>query len=171
MLADEPRAFDGLLGVGAIGLDARGDGQDKRIEHDVFIAQAVLANGQIADARGDRQLAFARSGHRVFLVFVDATGHHRRAIFLGHGADVAEFFLAVLKVHRVEDAPSAGEFQPGLHDQRIRAVEHERHARLDLACIPPDHFVHIAHAIAADKIDADVEAMRSLAHFIAGHAD
>ncbi len=171
LLADKPSAFDGFHGVGAVGLDAGRDRQHQRIEHDVFIAQSVLANGQVADARGDRELALARAGHRVFLVFVDAPGDDRRAVFAGHVADVAEPFLAVFEVHRVENAAPAGQFQARFHDGGIGAVEHEGHARLDLAGVAPNDLVHVTHAIAAHEINADIQAMRPFAHFIAGHAD
>ena len=39
----------------------------------------------------------------------------------------AELFLAVLEVHRVEDAPPAGQLQPRFHHGRVGAVEHQRH--------------------------------------------
>ncbi len=37
--------------------------------------------------------------------------------------------------------------------------------------VAADDFVHVAHAVAADEIDADIEHVRAFAHLVAGHAE
>ena len=54
-------------------------------------------------ALGDSQLALAREGLRLLLVFVDAAHDQRRAVRLGDGAGALEFFFAVLEVDGVDD--------------------------------------------------------------------
>ena len=49
---------------------------------------------------GDRELALAREGLRLQLVFVDGADDQRRAVALGDRADALEFLFAVLQVDR-----------------------------------------------------------------------
>ncbi len=103
------------------------------------------------------------------LVFVDGSGDDGGAEFFGEFADEGDAFFAVFEVHGIEDAATAGEFETGFHDVGVGAVEHEGDGEgVDESF---DDFVHIAGAVAADEIDAEVEDMGAVADFVAGHGD
>ncbi len=109
-----------------------------------------------------------RARHGIFFIFVNAPGHDGGAVFHGQGANVPQLFLAVFQVHAVKHASSAGELQACFHHFRVGAVEHERGGQG--INVPPNHLVHIAHAVAAHEIDAHIEHVRAVFHFVARHA-
>ena len=84
-------------------------GLTDRVRFEVGDAREII-DREIANAPRNRNLPLRRAGHRVELVLVDRAGDDGRAIALRQRADLPEFFLALLEVHRVEDAPPGREF-------------------------------------------------------------
>ena len=83
---DQPDAFDGLHRAADVVLVAGGAGKHQRVEDDVLGANAVLLRQQLEAPLGDGELALAREGLRLQLVFVDAADHQRRAVAARHRA-------------------------------------------------------------------------------------
>ena len=92
---------------------------------------AVFRCEQLHGALGDGQLALAREGLRLQLVFVDGAHHQRRAVGPGERADPLELLFAVFQVDRVDDALALAVGQRQFDGPRIGGVDHDR--RFDLA--------------------------------------
>ena len=96
--------FDGLDRAADVVGVAGGAGKHQRIDDDVFGGNAVLLGQQLDGTLRHRQLALAREGLRLQLVFVDAAHDQRRAVSPRDGTDALEFLLAVFQVDGVDDA-------------------------------------------------------------------
>lgn len=94
-------------------------------------------------------------GHGLFWVFVDGEGDDGGPVLSEESADAGHFFFAVFEVDAVDDAFSGGEFESGLDDFGLGAVEHEW--GLDVWRESVDDVVHVFGSVAADEVDADVE--------------
>ena len=70
-LGDEAGAFDGFEARAFVLFHAGGDREDQGVEHEVFLGEAVMVDGQVVHALGDGELAAAGSGHGVLGVLVD----------------------------------------------------------------------------------------------------
>ena len=110
----------------------------------------------------DRQLALAREGLRLQLVFVDGADHQRRAIPLRDGADALELLLAILQVDRVDDALALAVGERQFHRLRIGGVDH--HRRFDFAVELLVEGLDVLHLIAVGALQADVHDVRAVLH-------
>ena len=77
VLLDPARRADEIHGVVVVLLDARGDGEDVRVEDDVLRREADLLGEQDRSAFADLDLALERVG---LPALVEGHHHHRRAV-------------------------------------------------------------------------------------------
>ena len=95
--------------------------------------------------------------------------HHRRAVLTDdrHHPRVPGFgAVAVLEVHRVDDAAAAEHLQAGLHHVRLGGVQHDRQG--GRGGEPAGQLPHVLRAVAADVVHAQVEQVRAVARLAAG---
>ena len=85
-LLDDARRLDEIDGVVVVLLDAGGDGEDVRVEDDVFGREADLLGQELVGARADLDLARAGVGLAVLV-----ERHHHR------GGAVAQHLARVLR--------------------------------------------------------------------------
>ena len=74
---DPARRLDEVDAVAVMLLDAGRDGEDVRVEHDVFRRKARLFGEQLVGARADRDLALESVG---LALLVEGHHDHRRAV-------------------------------------------------------------------------------------------
>ena len=169
LLLDLLDGVHGGHGVLAEVLVARGEREGEGVEDEVGLLEAVGVHGQVDDAPGHPHLPLDVAG---LALLVDQQADHRRAVVTGQGEDPVEpaaLGEAVLEVGRVEDGPAADVLEPGLHDLGLGGVEHQR--GVGLGGEAAGHLVHVAGAVAADVVDADVEDVGALLDLGVGHGE
>src|SRR5271166_290163 len=121
---DPARGVDEIDRVVVVLLHAGGDGEDIRIEDDVFGRKADLVDQDSIGALADSDLVFVGCG----LALLVEGHHHHGGTVLEHGGSVsAEFFFAFLERDRVDDALALQALQTRLDDFPFRGVHHEGH--------------------------------------------
>ena len=134
-----------------------------------FGRNAVLVDEEIDRALRHLQLALAREGLGLQLVFVDGPDDQRRAILLRDGTEALELLLAILEVDGIDDALALAVSKRKLDGARIGGVDHDR--RLDDA---DQLFVKkrdIRHLVAVGALQADVDDVRAVLHLAARDLD
>ena len=158
-------AFDGLHRAADVVDVAGGAGEDQRIDDDVLRGNAVLFGQQLYDALRHGQLALAREGLRLQLVFVDGAHHQRRAVAFGDRADALELLLAVLQVDRVDDALALAVGERQFHRLGVGGVDHD--GRFDLADQLLVEGRDVLDLVAIGALQADVDDVRAVAYLAA----
>ena len=115
--ADDPGRLDEVDRVVVVFLDAGGDGEDVRVEDDVFGRETDLVDEDPVGARADRDLALAGIGLAVFI-----EGHdHGRGTVTQHLARLfAERRLAFLERDRIDHALALQAAQTRFDDAPLR---------------------------------------------------
>ena len=126
VLLDPASCLDEVDRVVVVFFDAGGDGENVRVEDDVFGRKADLVDQDAVGARADFNLALIG----VSLAFFVESHHHRGGAIAAHQLGLAfELGLAFLHRNRVDDALALDAFQTGFDDAPFRAVDHDRNAR------------------------------------------
>ena len=110
---DPSGRVDEIDGIVVVLLHAGGDGEDVRIEDDVFGRETDLIHQNAIGALADTGLVFVGGGLALFV-----KGHHddRGAVFQDRGGVLAELILAFLERDGVDDAFPLEAFEPRLDD-------------------------------------------------------
>ncbi len=164
---DAADGLEGLDGVAAQVVVARGEREGEGVEDEVGRLEAVAVHGQVVDAMGDAHLPLDVAG---LALLVDEQADDGGAVLLGqleHPVEAGALGLAVLEVGRVEDGPAAQPLEAGLHHLGLGGVHHQGSAGLGGEAL--GDLVHVAGAVAADVVDAHVEDVRALLHLVLGH--
>ena len=169
MLLDPARRIDEVDRVVVVLLDAGRDGEDVRVEDDVFRRKIGLPRQQLVGPAADVDLALERVGLAFFV-----EGHDdRRGAVAPHQPRLAqELGLALLHRNRVDDGLALHAFESGLDHRPLRRVDHHRHARdIGLAgdqIQKPDHRrFRIEHRL----VHVDVDHLRAVLHLLARDLD
>ncbi len=126
VVADVGAGLDEVHRVVVVLLDAGGDGEDVRVEDDVFRREADFVDQDVVAALAD--LALARGG--VGLAdLVEGHHHHGGAIALAQLGVVLELLDAFLHGDRVDDALALDALEARLDHVPLGGVDHDRHAR------------------------------------------
>ena len=129
--ANPARGFDEVDGVVVVLGDAGGDGEDVRVEDDVFgreTGSALLRRCRQQGIGAGANLGLARESVGLPLL-IEGHDHHRGAVTAGEAGLFEEFGLAFLHRNRVDDALALDALEAGLNDVPFRRIEHHRHAR------------------------------------------
>lgn len=126
VVADVGAGVDEIDRVVVVFLDAGGDGEDVRIEDDVFRWEADFVDQDVVGALADFFLARLGVG---LAVLVEGHHHHRGAVALAQAGMVLEGLDAFLHRDRVDDALALDALQAGLDHFPLGGVDHDRHAR------------------------------------------
>jgi hypothetical protein len=125
VLLDPARRFDEIDGVVVVFRNAGGDGEDVRVEDDVF-GRETDAGEQIVGLAAD--FGLAREGVGLALL-VEGHDDHRGAVAAGESGLLEELRFAFLHRDRIDDALALDALEAGLDDLPLRRVDHDRHAR------------------------------------------
>ena len=126
VVADPGAGFDEVVGVVVVLFDAGGDGEDVRVEDDVFGREAHLFGQHLVGAFADLDLA--REG--VGLAFLVERHHdHGGAVAAAQARLANEFLQAFLHRDRVDDGLALHAFQARFDHRPLGGVDHHRHAR------------------------------------------
>ena len=158
---------DEVLGVVVVLFDAGRDGEDVRVEDDVFRREAHLFGQNFVRAAANLNLALAGIGLTHFI-----EGHHH------HGGPVATHQLRVVDkgidplFHRdgVNDAFALNALQPFFDDVPFRRVNHDRHAgdiRLTGNQVEETH--HCRFGIEHPLVHVDIDDLRAAFYLLAGN--
>ncbi len=124
VVADVGAGLDEVDGVVVVLLDTGGDGEDVRVEDDVFRREADFVDQDVVAALAD--LALARGG--VGLAdLVEGHHHHGGAVALAQAGVVLELLDAFLHRNRVDDALALDALQARLDHLPLGGVDHDRH--------------------------------------------
>ena len=152
--------LDGLDGVAAGLVLARGDGEGEGVDDDVRLVHAPVVH-QIGDeSRGDPDF---RGGSPGLPLFVDGQSHHSCAVFLDDRHDLTEPGLrpvAVFVVHGIDEAASTETFESSLDDRRFGRVQNK--GQRGGGGEQPGQVTHVGGAVATDVVDADIQQVRAV---------
>ena len=150
-----------------LSVHARRQRQRQGVEEEVLRFKPVAPDGEVVDRPGGVELPRRGAG---LALLVDAGANDRGAVLRGESQERVEPRarpVAVLEVHRVDDAAPAEEFERGARDGGLGRVDDDRGRRLRRE--PTHHLAHVGDAVGAGVVDADVDQVRAFAHLIAGH--
>ena len=165
---DPARGVDEVNRVVVVLLHAGGNGEDIRIEDDVFGRKANLVDQYPVGALADADLVLVSRG---LALLVESHHHHRRAIFENGGGVLAKLFFAFFQRNRIDDALALQALQPRLDDLPFRGVHHERHlGDFGLAPQQLQEARHRRDAVDHALVHADVEDIRSVLDLLPGDA-
>jgi len=160
------KGVDERLGVAVVLGDAGGDGQDVRVEDDVFGGPAAALGQQVVSPGADRYLPFGGVG---LALLVEGHDHHAGAVAPDHVGMLQEGFLSLLEADRVDDAPALHALQPGLKNAPPRAVDHHRDpGRLGLRRDQVQERGHRLLAVEQVRVHVHVEQVGAVAHLVEG---
>ncbi len=120
---------------------------------------------QIVEAMRDRELAIGGFAHRFDFVFINGAGDHACAVALQQIAHLGEFFFAIFQIDGIHDAFARCGLEARFDHIELGGIDHQR--RFDIFGETLDDFDHVANAIAANVIDADIHDVRPLLHLLA----
>ena len=123
---DLARRLDEINRVVVVLVDARGDGEDVRVEDDVLGREADLFGEQLVGPSADAHL-FAGDGG--LALFVESHYHNCRLILSTEPSPAQEFRFAILEADRVDNRLTLDRLQAGFQDRPFAAVDHHRHGR------------------------------------------
>src|SRR5690606_31029215 len=106
-------------------LDTGGDGEDVRVEDDVFRREAHFVDQNVVAALADFLLARGGVG---LARFVEGHDHHGRAVALAQPGVLLELLDAFLHRDRVDDALALDALEARLDHFPLGRVDHDRHA-------------------------------------------
>ncbi len=161
--------LDGLERVAAHLLLPGGDREGQGVDDDVGLAHAVVGREVLDEPLGDPDLPFRGAG---LALLVDAERHDGGAVLVDqlHRALVARPGpVAVLEVHRVDDAAPAEALQARPQHLGLGRVEH--HGQRRGGGEAPGQLGHVGDAVTAHVVDAQVDQVRALAGLLARDAD
>ena len=121
---DPARGVDEVNRVVVVLLHAGGDGEDVRIEDDVFGRKADLVDQDPVGALANADLVFVGRG---LALLVKGHHHHGGAVFQDGRGVLAKLLFAFFQRDRIHNAFALQALQPGLDDLPFRGVHHERH--------------------------------------------
>ncbi len=127
----------------------------------------MFVDGDIVDAPGDFQLAFAGFGHARF---VNRQDDDRGIMFFGEFENFVGFFAPRFKMGRVDETAPRRGFERDFQHVQLGGVDDQRqvNARRDQFA---DDLLHQAGFVAAlGNGNGDVEAVRAVVHLVAGNA-
>ncbi len=124
--ADPARRVDEVDRVVVVLVDAGGDREHVRVEHDVLGREAHAVDEQVVAAPADRRLALERVG---LALLVERHHDHRGAVAAHELRLPQERVLAFLQRDRVHDRLALHALQARLDHLPLRRVDHHRHAR------------------------------------------
>jgi hypothetical protein len=166
-LADLAAGLDERLAVVVVLLDARGDGQDVRVEDDVVGREVELLAQQLVGALADLDLALLAVG---LAGLVEGHDHHAGAEALDRAGLLQEVLGAFLEGDRVHDPLALDALEPGLDDRPLRRVDHDRNARdLGLGGDQVEEARHARLRVQQALVHVDVEDVGAAADLIEGH--
>jgi hypothetical protein len=123
VLLDPAHRLDEIHRVVVVLRNARGDGENVRVENDVFGRKAV-GHQQIVGAFADFDLALPGVG---LALLVEGHDDHRRAVAPRQARLFEELRRAFLHRDGIDDALALDALEAGFDDVPLRAVEHQRH--------------------------------------------
>ena len=167
--SDSANTFDRLQRRPAILVHASGNRQHQRIKKDVLFRQTIFVHRHVAHASGNRFLAIRSASHRLFGVFIDGAKDESRAIRFRQSHHLCEFFFAIFKIGRVDDALATRAFEASFNDRRLSGIEHER--SIHLAHETMNDVRHVLRIISTGIIDIHIDHMRAFARLLARQAD
>lgn len=126
VVADVGTGLDEIDGVVVVLLDAGGDGEDVRVEDDVFRREAHIIDQDVVAALADFLLARGSVG---LADFVEGHHHHGSAIALAQAGVVLELLDAFLHGNGVDDALALDALEARFDHFPLGRVDHDRHAR------------------------------------------
>ena len=149
-------------------LDARGNGEDVRVEDDVLGRKADLPGEEVVGPLADRDLAV---GLGRLPLLVEGHHHHRRAV-PPHDAGLPEkLLLPLLEADRVDDPLPLHALQPCLQHGPPRAVDHDRHAGdVRLAGEQREELRHHRDSVEHPLVDVDVDDVGAVLDLLPGDA-
>jgi hypothetical protein len=164
VLLDPRHRVDEVDGVVVV-LDAGGDGEDVRVEDDVFGREAD-AHQQVVGARRSRSC-----GQGVGLaLLVEGHHDHRGAVLAAQARLAQELGLALLHRDRVDHALALDALEAGLDDAPLGRVEHDRHAGdVRLGGDQLEELLHRGHGVEHRLVHVDVDDLGAVLHLLAGH--
>jgi hypothetical protein len=167
VLLDPAHGVDEVDRVVVVLLDAGGNGEDVRVEDDVFRRKAHLVDQDAVRPLADLDLARVGVG---LALLVEGHHHGGGAVALHQLGLVLELVHALLHGDRVDDALALDAAQPGLDDLPLRAVHHHRHARdVGLAGDEVQEADHGGLAVEHGLVHVDVDDLRAVFHLLARH--
>ena len=126
VVANVGTGFDEIDGVVVVLFDTGGDGEDIRVEDDVFRREAHFVDQDVVTALADFLLARSRVG---LAHFVEGHDHHGGAVAFAQAGMVLELLHAFFHGNGVDDALALDALQARLDHFPLRRVDHDRHAR------------------------------------------
>ena len=124
-VTDIGAGIDEVDGVVVVFLDAGGDGEDVRVEDDVFRREADFVDQDIVGAFADFLLARFGIG---LAGLVEGHHHHGGAVALAQFGVMDELLDAFLHADGVDDALALDALEAGFDHFPLGGVDHDRHA-------------------------------------------
>ena len=153
-----------VQGVLVMLLDARRDGQDVRVEDDVFGREADFFGEYLVGACADRDLALGRVRLPLLIKSHDDGG---RTVAADELREMLELLLAFLEADGVDDALARQALQAGLDNGPLGAIHHDGHSvdvrlTLDESQEAGHGRLTVQHAL----VHVDVYDLRAVVHLL-----
>ena len=166
---DPARGVDEVDRVVVVLLHAGGDGEDVRIEDDVFGREADLVDEDAVGALADADLVLVGRG---LALLVERHHDDRGAVLEDRVRVLAEDVFAFLQRDRVDDALALQAFEAGFDDLPLRGVDHEGHlGDLGLAAEQLQEAGHRRDAVDHPFVHADVDDVGAVLDLLPRDAD
>ncbi|RMR97359.1 hypothetical protein ALP75_205063 [Pseudomonas syringae pv. actinidiae] len=131
-IADVGTGVDEVHGIIVVFFDTGGNGEDVRVEDDVFRREAHFIDQNVVRALADFLLARFGVG---LALFVEGHHHDCRTVALAQASVMNELLDAFFHADRVDDALALNALEAGFDHFPLGRVDHDRHARdIRLAC-------------------------------------
>ena len=167
VLSDPAGRLDEIDGVVVVFLNAGGNREDIRIEHDVFGRHTDLFGQDLVGARADFLLALEGIG---LTGLVERHHDHGSAITAAQFGLAQELGLAFLERNRVDDGLALHALETGLDDAPLGAVDHDRHpCDVRLGCDQIQKARHGRLRIEHRFVHVDVDHLRTVVDLLARH--
>ena len=164
-----PDCLNGLDAVTPCLLLPSGDGEGQAVDEDIADVHPPGAGQLIDQARGHPQFPLGGPG---LALLVYSQGHHGGTVLRDqrhHSPEPGRGTIPVLVVDRVDDA-AAGEFlEARLKNLRLGGVQD--HRQRDRGRQAPGKLLHVAAAVPADIVDAQVQHVRTIPGLALGDLD
>ena len=166
VFANPLHGIDEVHGVVVVFLDAGGDGENVRVEDDVFGRKAD-ADQQLVGLGAD--FGLARKGVGLALL-VEGHDDHRGAVLAAQARLAQELGLAFLHRDGIDDALALDALEAGLDDAPLGRVDHDRHAGdVRLGGDELEELIHRRQRIEHRFVHVDVDDLRAVFHLLASH--